>query len=151
MDGISRFSGHASPMSPERETNLQLTGNFLDLPKMGRSILGLDKPKELSMITFRVPDMTCGHCASAIAKANAADDAGAQVEFDIPAHLVRVITSAASPAELAQAIRDSGYTASEQTQARPRAGGCGCGCGPAKSQPIDLPQPATASRGGCCG
>lgn len=60
------------------------------------------------MIEFRVPDMTCGHCASTITKALKALDAAAQVDISLEAHRVRVQSSAAKEA-LERAIREAGY------------------------------------------
>ncbi len=103
------------------------------------------------MVTFRIPDMTCGHCAGTIARAIAAEDPGARVEFDIAGHLVHVTPATAEPAELESAIRQAGYTPAAEATPRPRAGGCGCGCGPASTPPIDLHQSNAAGQGGCCG
>lgn len=102
------------------------------------------------MVTFRVPDMTCGHCADSISKAVAAVDAAARVGFDIPAHLVRVTPGSASPAQLEHAIRRAGYAPAEQASPHARTGGCGCGCGTAQTVAVDLPQERVASKGGCC-
>lgn len=88
------------------------------------------------MITFRVNDMTCGHCASAISRAVASVDKAARVDIRIQQKLVRVSSTAAA-AELAEAIQDAGYTPQEfraepaQTAAPQMASGCGCGCQPA--------------------
>ena len=61
------------------------------------------------MFTFRVPDMTCGHCAGTIARALKDADAAARVEVSLPEHRVRVQTALdAAGAELA--IREAGYT-----------------------------------------
>jgi copper chaperone len=107
------------------------------------------------MITFQVNDMTCGHCTGVIAKAIAAADPAARVEFDIPAKRVRV-SGAAPAADLAEAILDAGYTPrevpAEPAAAAPTraAGGCGCGCGPRKAAPLDAGQTAAAEGGSCC-
>jgi copper chaperone len=82
------------------------------------------------MVTFRVPDMTCGHCASAIARAVASIDKDARLEISIPDKLVTV-TSGVAANELVEAIADAGYTA-EAVQSVPvrtpaRSGGCCCG------------------------
>lgn len=61
------------------------------------------------MIEFRVPDMTCGHCASTITRAVKALDAAAQVEISLEEHRVRVQSAAAKEA-LARAIAEAGYT-----------------------------------------
>jgi copper chaperone len=108
------------------------------------------------MVTFQVSDMTCGHCASTIAKAIATVDRSARVVVDIPQKLVRV-SSETPAAELAKAIQDAGYTPhevkAELVQAAvPRAAtGCGCGCGPRKAAPVDAGQPAAPAAGSCCG
>ena len=106
------------------------------------------------MVTFRVNDMTCGHCASAISRAVAAVDKNARMDIRIQQKLVRV-TSTASAAELAEAIQDAGYTPVEVREepvqpAVPRASsGCGCGCGP-KPAAVDARQQAPAAGGSCC-
>jgi len=94
------------------------------------------------MVTFQVSDMTCGHCASTIAKAVNAVDKSAHVEVDIPRKLVRI--SGAVPAEvLAVVIREAGYSAQEiQAAPAPAAGaprpatGCGCGGGSRKAAAV---------------
>jgi copper chaperone len=84
------------------------------------------------MQTFRVDDMTCGHCVSTITKAVRAVDAGAKVEVDLAQHLVRIEPTEADAAELADAITEAGYTPvavpSPTTAAQPAkpAGCCGC-------------------------
>lgn len=84
------------------------------------------------MLTFAVNDMTCGHCASTITKAVAALDPGARVEIDLTANRVQVEPAAADATELAEAIKEAGYTPvqvqPEVAAAKPaKAGGC-CGC-----------------------
>ncbi len=61
------------------------------------------------MLTFHVPDMTCGHCASTITRALKDADAAAKVEISLPEHRVKVQTALA-PADVAQAIAEAGYT-----------------------------------------
>jgi len=105
------------------------------------------------MVTFQVNDMTCGHCASTIAKAVAAVDKSARVEVDIPRKRVRV-SGETSVADLAEAIRDAGYTPQEvQAESAGVArteSGCGCGCGPQKAVPIDAGQAPASAAGSCC-
>jgi len=84
------------------------------------------------MPTFEVNDMTCGHCASTITKAVKVLDRAARVEIDLNAHRVQVESAAADARELAEAIKDAGYTPvpvqSEVAATKPaKAGGC-CGC-----------------------
>ncbi len=67
------------------------------------------------MHTFTVNDMTCGHCTATIGKAVKALDADARVDFDLPAHIVR-IESRASAEQLRRAIADAGYTPVPQAE-----------------------------------
>ena len=80
------------------------------------------------MVTFRVPDMSCGRCAGSIARAIASVDAGARIEVDIPNRLVRITGEAAEP-ELATAMAEAGYPTQEVEANRPRSTGGGCCCG----------------------
>jgi copper chaperone len=61
------------------------------------------------MIEFKVDDMTCGHCASVIAKAVKSVEKTAEVEVDLPARRVR-IAGRSAPEEFADAICEAGYT-----------------------------------------
>jgi copper chaperone len=84
------------------------------------------------MLTYRVDDMTCGHCASTITKAVRTVDGGARVEVDLQHHLVRIEPTEADMAELAEAITEAGYTPvavqSDAVAEKPaKTGGC-CGC-----------------------
>ena len=62
------------------------------------------------MISFQVNDMSCGHCVSTITKAIRAVDQGAKVEVDLASHRVQIELGEADADELAEAIRDAGYT-----------------------------------------
>jgi copper chaperone len=62
------------------------------------------------MIAFEVNDMTCGHCVSTITKALKATDKDAQVRIDLGTHRVQVEPVSADAEELAEAIKDAGYT-----------------------------------------
>jgi copper chaperone len=62
------------------------------------------------MITFEVRDMTCGHCASTITKALKAADRDAKVQIDLATHRVQVEPASADAEELADAIKEAGYT-----------------------------------------
>jgi copper chaperone len=90
------------------------------------------------MLAYRIEDMTCGHCVSAITRAVRDVDAGARVDVDIAAHLVRIDTTHADTAEFSDAITEAGYTpvqvpaaAAPKSEAAAGRGGCcgGCGCG----------------------
>ena len=61
------------------------------------------------MISFQVNDMTCGHCVSTITKAVKAEDATANLRFDLAAHRVDIEAGEANAAELSEAIRQAGY------------------------------------------
>lgn len=61
------------------------------------------------MIQLNVPDMTCGHCASTIAKAVREVDAAARCDVDLPSHTVR-IESTRPAAEFVEAVAEAGYT-----------------------------------------
>ena len=86
------------------------------------------------MISFTVNDMTCGHCVSSIAKAIRAVDKGAKIDIDLASHLVKVEPTEATSAELAEAIKDAGYTpepreceAAATAADTPARSGCCCG------------------------
>ena len=104
------------------------------------------------MITFHIPDMTCGSCASAIARAVAKVDEHARLEVSIGQKLLSV-QSSATESELATAIQEAGYTPAKLTASAPRpapaSGGC-CG-GARKATPANDAQAAPARRGSCCG
>jgi copper chaperone len=61
------------------------------------------------MIEFKVSDMTCGHCASTIAKAVKEVDAAGRCEVDLEAKRVR-IESTHGADEFRAAIEEAGYT-----------------------------------------
>lgn len=60
------------------------------------------------MTIFHVPEMSCGHCTSAIDKAVKAVDPGARITFDLPQRSVQV-ASALDADAVADAIRGAGY------------------------------------------
>jgi copper chaperone CopZ len=107
--------------------------------------------KEPSMITFRIPDMTCGRCAYKIGKAIAAADPGARVEFALEEQLVRIAPASGSGPELRSAIEAAGYSpaAHAAPPVRRPSSGCGCGCGTRGA--VDVGQSSRAATGGCCG
>mgnify|MGYP003439027702 FL=1 len=83
------------------------------------------------MIAFEVKDMTCGHCVSTITKALKAADRDAEVQIDLATHRVQVEPVSADAEELAEAIKDAGYTpvsveAALSESAAPVRGSC-CG------------------------
>jgi len=61
------------------------------------------------MFEIAVNDMTCGHCASVIAKAVKETDANARCEIDLAARKV-TIAAEGPPDEFVAAIAEAGYT-----------------------------------------
>ncbi|TWO68115.1 heavy-metal-associated domain-containing protein [Caenimonas sedimenti] len=102
-------------------------------------------------MNFSIPDMTCGHCASAIARAVASVDKEARLEVDIPQKRVSVL-STAPESELAEAIQEAGYTPEKFTapalRSAPAAGGCCCGTRQPRSPDAGVAGPAR--RSSCC-
>ncbi|SEB08804.1 heavy-metal-associated domain-containing protein [Variovorax sp. YR216] len=88
------------------------------------------------MLTYRVEDMTCGHCVGAIARAVQSVDSGAKVDVDLSRHLVRIEPTGAAVNELLNAIAEAGYTPVQVAAEAPttagkstrRDGCCGCCC-----------------------
>ncbi|MDH6233823.1 copper chaperone [Mesorhizobium soli] len=62
------------------------------------------------MITLKVPDMTCGHCAGVVTKAVQSIDAAARVDIDLKAQTVTIETKAGS-ATVMRALDIAGYPA----------------------------------------
>jgi copper chaperone len=60
------------------------------------------------MIELNLPDMTCGHCASTVAKTVAFVDPAAKVEVDLDNKKVR-IQSTEQRQDFAEALTDAGY------------------------------------------
>lgn len=84
------------------------------------------------MIAFEVNDMTCGHCVSTITKALKGTDKDAKVQIDLATHRVLVEPATADAEELADAIKDAGYTpvaveAAKAVKEPAKKSGC-CGC-----------------------
>lgn len=65
------------------------------------------------MVTFEVPEMSCNHCVKTITEAVKAVDAGAQLNFDLPARRVSVESAGASAQALKTAIEEAGYDAKQ--------------------------------------
>jgi copper chaperone len=85
---------------------------------------------EPEMLTFRVDDMSCGHCVRAIKQAVRALDAGAAVDVDLSRRLVRVHASHLAAPVVRQALQQAGYSPVDIVTAEPTpaavAGCCGC-------------------------
>jgi copper chaperone len=85
---------------------------------------------EPEMLTFRVDDMSCGHCVRAIKQAVRALNADAAVDVDLSRHLVRVHASRLDAPVVRQALQQAGYSPVDiaAAGATPAAvAGC-CGC-----------------------
>jgi copper chaperone len=54
--------------------------------------------------------MTCGHCVSTVTKALKAADQDAKVQIDLATHRVQIEPATANQEELADAIKEAGYT-----------------------------------------
>ena len=63
----------------------------------------------ITMLTFKVQDMTCNHCASAITRAVKEVDADAKVDVQVAEKRVNIDSSVAA-AEFEEAIKEAGYT-----------------------------------------
>ncbi|MBL1378888.1 heavy-metal-associated domain-containing protein [Zobellella iuensis] len=60
------------------------------------------------MLTFTLPDMSCGHCTGAISRALKELDPGCVLEFDLAAHRLQV-ASAIGRDEVIEALVEAGY------------------------------------------
>ncbi len=60
------------------------------------------------MMTFNLPDMTCGHCVATVTKAIKTLDSTAEVKADLARKTVSVETSAPAGA-VSKALEDAGY------------------------------------------
>ena len=62
------------------------------------------------MIAFEVQDMSCNHCVGAITRAVKGVDQGATLQVDLATHRVQIEPTSANADQIAEAIRDAGYT-----------------------------------------
>jgi copper chaperone len=90
--------------------------------------------KEHHMVTFDIDDMTCSHCAGSITDAVTSVDPGADLQFDLANHRVRISPVVSSVKVLKDVIEAAGYspvlTAAEipeRLAAPPQGKGCCCG------------------------
>ena len=60
------------------------------------------------MLEFKLPDMSCGHCASTVTKTCKLVDPQAKVEVDLKSGRVKIDT-AEDPVEFAEALAEAGY------------------------------------------
>jgi copper chaperone len=64
------------------------------------------------MIELKLPDMTCGHCASTVAKTVKLVDPAAKVEVDLDTKQVK-IDSAEDRKDFEEALSEAGYPAAQ--------------------------------------
>lgn len=90
------------------------------------------------MLTFRVEDMTCGHCVRAIKQALRDPDPAAEIDVDLARRLVRVRSSILDERRAGDAIAGAGYAPvpdrapNSGCAASETCGGCSsvrCACG----------------------
>ena len=60
------------------------------------------------MIEFKLPDMTCGHCAGMVSQTLKLVDPSCKIEIDLGSKTVKV-QSGEDRNELAQALSEAGY------------------------------------------
>lgn len=60
------------------------------------------------MLSFQIPNMTCGHCVKAVTQAVHAADPAATVQADLATHEVKVETTASRESVVAQ-LAEAGY------------------------------------------
>ncbi len=65
----------------------------------------------MSEVTYRVPDMSCGHCKQAVSQELLAVDGVESVEVDLDTKLVVVQGNGLDDAQLRTAIEEAGYEA----------------------------------------
>jgi Cu+-exporting ATPase len=70
-----------------------------------------ENPKEDTMTTFNVKDMTCGMCVKHVTKAVQSVEPGAEVKVDLATGKVDVSPTPKDPAALAKVITEAGYPA----------------------------------------
>jgi copper chaperone CopZ len=85
------------------------------------------------MTSFRVDDMTCGHCTGVITKALQAVEPGANVKVNLTTHQVDIDAPTADASRLRSAIENAGYPAvlldgAPATAGQPAQRKSGCCC-----------------------
>jgi copper chaperone len=60
------------------------------------------------MLTLRIPDMSCGHCAATVENAVKSVDPDARVAIDLAARTA-TISASVEPAPIQEAMRVAGY------------------------------------------
>lgn len=60
------------------------------------------------MLTLKIPDMTCGHCAGAVTRAVQSVDGAAKIDIDMKTQTVSIDTGAENAA-IMRALEAAGY------------------------------------------
>lgn len=68
----------------------------------------------MSEQAFHLPDMSCGHCAGVITKTVKAADAEAQLDFALPTHELKIVSSKLGRDELVELLTEAGYPPAQQ-------------------------------------
>ncbi|WP_342744918.1 heavy-metal-associated domain-containing protein [Dietzia natronolimnaea] len=91
-----------------------------------------ERTKTMTVTTYQVQGMTCGHCVSSVKAAVGAVPGVTGVEVDLPAESV-MTTGTATTQAVSQAVADAGYALVSADQAVGRSlpmasgtGGCRC-------------------------
>ena len=80
------------------------------------------------MISFSVPDMTCGHCVNAVTKAVRSADQQSTVSVNLDTKRVEIRSPSGDAATFKAAIEEAGYHPVELTNASTTASAPGGGC-----------------------
>ncbi|GHA23972.1 hypothetical protein GCM10007082_25950 [Oceanisphaera arctica] len=64
--------------------------------------------EEITMISFTLPDMTCGHCVGVLNQMLIELDPDCELEFDLLNHIIKVESSLPRE-QLADALTEAGY------------------------------------------
>lgn len=107
------------------------------------------------MLTYRIEDMTCGHCASTIARAVRAADARARLQVDVHEKLIHIQPGDADEEDLVAAISDAGYhpipvLVAEQDRDPARTTSCCCGSGEQASAAAGIVRPGAQRKTDTC-
>jgi copper chaperone len=69
----------------------------------------------MSRLTFKVPDMSCGHCVSSVSGAVSDLPGVTEVNVDLERKLVEVDGDGVDVAPVEEAIREAGYEPEQQS------------------------------------
>jgi copper chaperone len=75
---------------------------------MERSRVTIVQKKEISLIQFNIPSMSCGHCVKAVTQAVHGVDPQARVDVNLDTQQVKV-DSTAEQGRIVDALKEAGY------------------------------------------